>query len=174
MALSSPAAWAQPPVPAQGPNFGTHSVGAVEIQLVATGGNGVYTWSIVGGTPPPGVMVRMDSQVWPSYFSSMTSGALLGIATAPGTYNFTLRVTSNGQSVDQNATLQVTSLDVGDTWKMRRGFVGKPYSHTLTAQGTAGPPSWHAYSCCRRAVTECEYRRDHGNADSSIFWLHQL
>ena len=143
VALNATTASAQP-VPGHGanPNFGTYSVGEVAITLVATGGTGVYSWSIVGGTPPPGVVVRSDSASWPSWVGSSTSAMLLGVATTPGTYNFTLRVTSGGQSNDQNATIRITALTIGDTWRMPDAFVGKPYSHFLTAQGAVGTTSW--------------------------------
>src|SRR5262245_58085769 len=94
--LSVSNVFAQAPVPAHGlnPNFGTYSIGSVEIQLAATGGTGTYTWQVVGGALPPGVSLRSDANVWPSWVPNSASAMLLGIATTPGTYNFTLRVTS--------------------------------------------------------------------------------
>jgi len=76
--LASPA-WAQAPVPAHGlnPNFGTYAIGEVAIQLVATGGTGTYTWQVVGGVLPPGVSLRTDGNVWPSWVANNTSGMLL-------------------------------------------------------------------------------------------------
>ena len=99
------------PVPGHGlnPNFGTFSVGEVAISLVATGGNGVYTWA-VSGNVPPGLTVRHDPASWPSYVNTSSSAVLLGVATTPGIYNFTLSVTSAGQTVNQNATIRITAL----------------------------------------------------------------
>ncbi|MDO8681823.1 MAG: hypothetical protein Q7R30_25210, partial [Acidobacteriota bacterium] len=42
----------------QGANFGTWSVGQIEAQLSATGGNGTYAWSVVAGSLPPGLAIR--------------------------------------------------------------------------------------------------------------------
>src|SRR5262249_29997977 len=80
-----------------GPNFGTFTVGSIEQQLVATGGIGGYTWSVVGGSLPPGVNLSTEL---PSFFSASASAGLIGVATTPGSYAFTLRVTSNGGFVD--------------------------------------------------------------------------
>jgi len=124
-----------------GSNFGTFSVGDVEIQLNAIGGGGpgTYAWSIVGGALPPGVSLRSDQTSWPAYFGSNTSGALLGVATTPGTYNFVLRVTSGGQSVDQNTTVRISALAFADYWAMPKGYVGTPFSFQLTPINATGP-----------------------------------
>ena len=90
----------------QGSNFGTFSIGQIETALSATGGNGTYAWSVVAGSLPPGLAVRTDK---PFFFQSSASAGLIGVATTPGSYNFTLRVTSGGQTVDQASTLKVTA-----------------------------------------------------------------
>ena len=144
MALSASTARAQaPPIPAHGlnPNFGTWSLGVVERELVATGGNGTFTWQVVAGTLPPGVSLRTDS--FPSWFNPNASAGLLGVATTPGLYSFTLRVTSGGISVDQNATLAVTALTVGNLWELPRGYVSESYTpQQLTALNAVGPVTW--------------------------------
>jgi hypothetical protein len=147
LTLFAPTALAQAPVPSHGlnPNFGTWSVGEVAIALEATGGSGpgTYTWQIVGGALPAGVSLRSDMAAWPSWPNPNTSGMLLGVATTPGTYNFVLRVTSGGISVDQNATLRVVSLAIGNVWEFPRAYVGKPYApQQLIALNATGPVTW--------------------------------
>ena len=44
---TAPAAWAQPLVMNFPPDFGTHSVGELQLSLPASGGNGIYTWEVV-------------------------------------------------------------------------------------------------------------------------------
>jgi hypothetical protein len=129
---------------AQGPNFGTHSIGQIEIPLTATRGDGTYVWSVVGGALPPGISVRTDK---PQFFPTNASAGLIGVATAPGTYNFTLRVTSGGTTADQACTLTVTGLTVKDGNHFNylpSASVGTPYSYTLTALNPAGAVTWSA------------------------------
>src|SRR5262245_11505972 len=90
-----------------GPNYGTWSVGEIQTALTATGGNGTYAWAVISGNLPSGVAVRTDV---PSFFPMGTQAGLIGVATTPGTYNFTVQVTSNGQSVSQSASVKVTAL----------------------------------------------------------------
>ncbi len=129
-----------PPVgQSQGPNFGTYSIGEVQIPLTATGGNGTYTWSIVGGSLPPGVSVRTDKDAW---FSPQSSAGLIGVATTPGTYNFTLRVTSAGEDVDSAATLRIAALAIKDSHSLPDAFVNTAYSYTLTTVNQSGAVTW--------------------------------
>src|SRR4249920_780602 len=78
----------------QGPNLGTWIEGFIQLQLAASGGggNGTYVWSLVPGTGslPPGISLRTDV---PSFFPANANAGLIGIATTPGNYSFTLRVT---------------------------------------------------------------------------------
>ena len=110
-----------------GPNFGTFSIGQVETALSATGGDGTYTWSLSGGTLPPGLALRTDK---PSFFPASASAGLIGVATTPGIYNFTLRVTSSGVTADQASTLKVTALTLKDRRQLPDAFVGTPRRRT--------------------------------------------
>jgi hypothetical protein len=92
------------PVITSGPNYCCWSNGEINQALTATGGNGTYTWSLVSGSLPPGISIRTDV---PSYFPSGTSAGLIGVATTVGTYNFTLQVSSSGQSATQSASMHI-------------------------------------------------------------------
>src|SRR6185503_20551684 len=94
-------AQAQPLSNDLGPNLGTFALGQVEIPLVASGGTGAYSWSIVAGAPPPGLVVRTDG---PSWFPSNAAAGLIGVATTPGTYGFTLRVSDGSTIADRAVT----------------------------------------------------------------------
>ena len=94
-----------------GPNYGNWSIGEIQAQLTATGGNGQYTWTVVAGSLPPGLAVRTDI---PPFFSPGATAGLIGVATpplnSPTTYNFTLKVTSNGQSTTMASSMTITTL----------------------------------------------------------------
>jgi len=126
---------------AQPGGLGMYSIGRIEMPLGATGGNGVYSWQVVSGTLPPGVSLRTD--VVPG-FAPNQQGELVGIATTPGTYDFTLRVTSATEAADQDYTLTISSLVAKDPYQLPDGFAGQPYSYALTAirDGAAVPATW--------------------------------
>ena len=148
-----PGCGSPPPAQLQGPNFGTASIGAIEIALRASGGTGVYVWSIVAGALPPGISLRTDN---PPSFPAGASAGLVGVATTPGTYDFTLRVTSGTVAADRACTLKVTGLTVKDGNHgnyLPEAFVGSAYAHTLTALNAAGPVTWSAPSGLPPGVT---------------------
>lgn len=121
------------------PNLGTWSVGDLQYALSATGGDGTYVWSIVSGALPPGVSLRADV---PSWYGQGPSGLLMGVATAPGVYAFTLRASSGGVHTDQACTMTITALRFTDRWWPPHAFVNEAYSFALTATGNAGPLVW--------------------------------
>ncbi|MDO8678503.1 MAG: carboxypeptidase-like regulatory domain-containing protein, partial [Acidobacteriota bacterium] len=134
-----PAGVTAPVFQSQGANFGTASIGQLQVPLSATGGDGTYAWSVIAGSLPPGVSLRTDL---PSFFPSTASAGLIGVATTPGTYNFTLRVTSGGQTADQASTLKIALLRMKDSHQLPDAFVGTFYTYTLTALANAGAVTW--------------------------------
>jgi hypothetical protein len=56
---------------------------AYSAPLTATGGVGAYTWSVVSGTLPPGMV--LDSK----------TGVISGTTSTTGVYNFTVQVTDS-------------------------------------------------------------------------------
>jgi Putative Ig domain len=123
-----------PPSFASGPNLGTFHLGTLLIALTANGGNGAFKWSLVSGTLPPGMALRTDV---PSFFAPNQQAGLIGVATTPGIYNFTLGLTSAGQTYSQPFTMKVTKLDLQDV-NPPDGFVGMPFSYNFTPIGNAG------------------------------------
>jgi hypothetical protein len=122
-----------------GPDFGTFSIGQLEIPLIATGGTGTYVWS-TSGTLPPGMALRTDVASW---FPSNASAGLIGVATTPGNYSFVLHVQSGAETADLVVTrLRITSLRVKDSYRLPDAFVGVFYTYTLTALGNAAAVTW--------------------------------
>ena len=50
----------QPDGPDTGPGSWTWSIGQFDLFLIATGGDGTYTWSLVDGSLPPGISLTTD------------------------------------------------------------------------------------------------------------------
>ena len=136
-------AWAQPGI-SQGPNLGTFSIGPVQIPMTATGGNGTYVWQITAGSLPPGLSLRTDPDTW---FSTNSSAGVIGVATTPGTYNFTLQVTSAGLSSSRAFTVRISALLIQDLWQVPDGFANRPYApRQLTAVNNVSAVTWTATS----------------------------
>jgi hypothetical protein len=111
---------------------GTVSV-AYSQTFTATGGGGAstYTWSLSGGTLPPGVT-----------FSS--AGVLSGTPTTSGTFPFTLQVSSLVPTVGVQTASQAFSVAIAAVGSLAitgapaGGTVGVAYSGTLGATGGYG------------------------------------
>ena len=128
-----------PPSISTGTNFGAVALGTEQYQLVASGGNGTYAWALVNGSLPPGLALRTDL---PSFFQSNASAGIIGVATTPGSYSFSLSVTSAGQTAYQYFTMKITALAVKDQSGMPDMFAGSTVSYQLTALNNAGPVTW--------------------------------
>ncbi len=128
------------PVITSGPNYCCWSIGEIEQALTATGGNGTYTWSLAGGSLPPGISLRTDV---PSSFPAGTSAGLIGVATTPGTYSFSLQVTSGGQSATQSTSVHISALILKDLYQFPDAFADVAYpSYQLTALNNAAPVTY--------------------------------
>jgi hypothetical protein len=105
---------------------------AYDQMLRAAGGAPPYTWSIVGGSLPPGLMI-----------SAM--GVISGTPTAMGTFSFTVHVTDSAnpsQSASATLTITVTDILTITTMSLPNGAAGVRYSATLSATGGNLPYVW--------------------------------
>jgi uncharacterized protein (TIGR03437 family) len=130
-----PASSVPPPSMNFGNNFGSWPLGAIQYALNASGGNGTYTWSLVNGSLPTGLAIRTDG---PFAGAGGALAGLIGVATTPGNYAFTLSVTSDGQTSYQYCTWRITALNVMDSGSLPPAFIGVPYTYTFTALNAAG------------------------------------
>ena len=97
----------------------------------STGGAAPYTWTITGGTAPPGLTVEP------------ATGALQGTPTAAGAFSFTVGVTdTDGRTASSPVTMAVVNaLDVV-TVRLRNAHVGRSYKATIRARGGLPPRTW--------------------------------
>lgn len=103
---------------------------AYAAQLVATGGDGVYTWSLADGTLPTGVGLT-------------DGGALTGTPEDAGTFAFTARVTDGaGRMATRPLSLTVERAPTIQTVSLPPADVGVPYTSQLVATGGTGAYNW--------------------------------
>jgi hypothetical protein len=113
----------------------TGTVGAAySQQLSATGGSGVYAWSVTAGTLPPGLTLS-------------PGGVLGGTPTAEGEYAFTVRAVSGSLSASRPLTVRVVpAVEVTADAARPGGTMGAIYADSLTATGGAGAITWSILS----------------------------
>jgi hypothetical protein len=105
------------------------------VQLVATGGVGNYSWSIIGGALPPGINLS-------------ASGLLTGSAPTDGTQapgSFTAQVTSGSETSTAVFTLAESSLpfEFVSQSPLPAGTVNTPYNFQFVATPGGGYPAIH-------------------------------
>ena len=99
--------------------------------LQAVGGVTPYTWTWTG-TTPPGLALS-------------SAGAISGIPTATGTYNFTVQVMDSStpqQTATANLSLTVNAQLAITTTTLNNGVAGTAYSQTMAATGGITPYTW--------------------------------
>ena len=103
---------------------------AYAAQLVATGGDGAYTWSVDSGTLPAGMALA-------------SGGALTGTPEDGGTFVFTVQVTDGADRVATRAlTLTVEPAPTIQTASLPPGDLGETYAAQLAATGGTGGYTW--------------------------------
>jgi hypothetical protein len=99
-------------------------------QLVATGGDGAYTWTLERGTLPTGVDLA-------------TSGALTGTPANGGEFTFTAQVNDGaGRVATRSLSLVVERAPTIQTGSLPPGQAGEPYTVQLVATGGTGAYAW--------------------------------
>jgi len=99
--------------------------------LTATGDNPPFTWSIISGSPPPGL-------------SLAASGVISGTPTIAGTFNFTARVTdSTAITASQPFIITITQPPLRFlTTSLALAKEGEGYTDTIRVSGGATPYTW--------------------------------
>jgi len=110
--------------------------------LAAAGGSPPYTWSLMSGSLPAGLI-----------FSS--GSTITGTPTGPGTASFAVRVTDSASiSATQTFSLTVNaSLLISNASPLANGRVGIPYSQTFTTAGGIPPYSWSVSGAAPSGLT---------------------
>jgi large repetitive protein len=101
----------------------------------ASGGEGPYTWQVVSGTVPAGLVLEPGT------------GAISGLAQTPGTSIFTVRVTDrSATAATRECSIRVVAPLAISTTLLPAGNVGIAYSERLNASGGIAPYSWTTIS----------------------------
>ena len=109
------------------PQFGT----AYSQSLSASGGTSPYTWGVVGGVLPPGIVLN-------------TNGTFSGTAVVVGTYTFTVSATDTITSTSATFTFNITggaTMTLSPT-SFPTAVVGTAYSQALAVTGGTSPYSF--------------------------------
>jgi hypothetical protein len=120
-------------------SVGVWTLGEQQVPLTDPSGNGNYTWTLASATVPPGLSLRTDV---PSFFPAGVTTGLIGVATTPGTYSFTLTAANGGNTTPLPFTMKITALTLKDRVGLPDAFVGSPYSYQFTALNPAGTVTW--------------------------------
>ncbi len=108
---------------------------AYSATLTANGGVPPYTWSLIGGSLPPGLNLNPN-------------GVISGLPTATGSYSFTVQVVDSNVPVQATANAQL-GITIGQylplsitTTSLPSGTAGTAYNATVAAAGGVTPYTW--------------------------------
>ncbi len=103
-------------------------------QLAASGGEPPYTWAVISGSLPSGLVLNPN-------------GSITGTPTAQGTFPFTVQVTDHlSNTANKNLAITVSSGLVITTTQLPNAAEGVPYSASLFATGGNPPYTWSIVS----------------------------
>jgi hypothetical protein len=115
------------------PTLPSGGIGASYSQpLTAVGGTAPYTWSIVSGSLPGGLVL------------DPTGGTISGTPTSVGNFSFTVQVRDNNSDTTTEAfTLAIVSaLTITSAPTLPVGAVGASYSQSVVVVGGTSPYTW--------------------------------
>jgi len=99
--------------------------------LMASSCNPSFTWSLLGGSPPPGLT------------GDPSTGEITGIPEGAGTFNFTVQVTDgNSATANSQITIGISNAVQITTENLPNGTNGSSYSQQLHAAGGQAPYTW--------------------------------
>ena len=108
--------------------------------LIASGGTGSYSFSVLSGSLPTGLSLNPST------------GAITGTPRAGGTFNFTIQATDTSPNTGTPrlyVNIGANSLMVKP--RACRRHAGVAYSQTISASGGTGPYTFAVLGRCRRA-----------------------
>jgi len=110
-------------------------VGVAYLQtLTASGGSGIYIWSISAGLLPTGLSL------------TAATGAISGTPTTAGTSNFTVRVSDGITAATQPILIKINPVLTITTSTLPNGDSGGAYLRTLTVSGGSGTYTWSIFA----------------------------
>jgi len=100
--------------------------------FTAAGGAPPYSWTVVGGSLPPGLTLEIPT------------GVLAGMPTATGSFTFTVRVTdSNSVTAQEQLTIPIgEGLTLTTAASLPSGTAGAAYTAQMTVTGGQAPYTW--------------------------------
>lgn len=110
---------------------------AYSTSLLVSGGTAPFTWTVTGGSLPPGLTLS-------------GAGAISGTPTTVGSYSFTAQVADSDPGTPQTASRTFalatlpSALVITSTSPLPAGVTTTAYSQTLQASGGTAPYSWSA------------------------------
>ena len=104
---------------------------------ICCGGTAPFTWTATG--LPAGMSIRSGSGVTSDYIPP-GNGEIWGLASTPGTYNVTVKVTdANGSSTSLAFPFHVSVLNLATNYSLPNGTLNAPYSTTFQIIGGTTP-----------------------------------
>ncbi|MBK5290484.1 MAG: putative Ig domain-containing protein [Acidobacteriia bacterium] len=99
--------------------------------FTASGAQPPYTWSVLAGSPPPGI-------------SLFPNGLFSGVPTTPGSYPFTVQVASSNQTnMAKSCSLDVLApVTITTACPLPSVSIGSPYAQLMSATGGTPPYVW--------------------------------
>ncbi len=109
------------------------------VPLVASGGDGVYTWFLPEGSALPGGLSLMYTE---------TDTFIEGIPSEAGVFDFSLELSSAGRTISEELSITVVlpPLEITTGTSLPSGKRGSPYDTTVSAIGGLPPYVWQVDS----------------------------